>query len=179
MIPKKLEQKVDEYARQPHTIVLYPEEIPGEGVGIEILEFKGCISSGDTFEEALQHIFEAKKQWIRLTLKNGNTIPAPIETSGEKKILLRMPGSYYYKILKEAKADGVSLNQKINLIIAEHIGEIKHSISSYNMDENPHENITYTFIGFTGGSECQEKVLKKYQNQVPSNILKCQKQLAG
>ena len=79
-----LDQKIEKYFNQPHTIVLYPERISGEGIGVEILEFKGCISSGDDFEEALQHIFEAKKQWIRLTLERGGDIPLPICVSGKK-----------------------------------------------------------------------------------------------
>ena len=43
----------------------------------EIMEFPGCIASGDTAIETLNNLEEAAKSWIIAALDRNKTYPAP------------------------------------------------------------------------------------------------------
>ncbi|NPV53166.1 MAG: hypothetical protein HPY71_06540 [Firmicutes bacterium] len=46
---------------------------------MEIPELPGCISQGDTVDEALAMINDAKKGWLEIALEDGRAIPQPDE----------------------------------------------------------------------------------------------------
>ncbi|WP_315969533.1 type II toxin-antitoxin system HicB family antitoxin [Rubeoparvulum massiliense] len=74
------------------------------------LELDGCQSNGDTLEELLQNIEEAKLGYLEAKIDTGMIILEPKEDySG--KINLRMPKSLHRKLAIEAELEGVSLNQ--------------------------------------------------------------------
>lgn len=78
----------------------------------QILEFDGCQSTGDTFEEAYNNLKEAMKGWIEEKLEGGFEVPLPIgynDFSG--KFIVRIPKSLHYRLSVEAEQEGVSLNQ--------------------------------------------------------------------
>jgi predicted RNase H-like HicB family nuclease len=79
---------------------------------IEYPDLKGCFSTGDTLEEAIQLSCDAKKAWIETALAENIDIPAPKiinEFSGNFK--LRMPKSLHKSLANAAKEEGVSMNQ--------------------------------------------------------------------
>lgn len=58
-----------------HVNVFYSEE--DEGYIADIPDLKCCSAFGNTPEEALHEVLEAKKAWIESALSNGKTVPKP------------------------------------------------------------------------------------------------------
>jgi len=116
MIKKNLEY----YLGLPYKIVFYPAE--EGGYAIEIPELPGCISQGQTLEEAYEMIQDAKRGWIDLALQNGETIPEPTREEYSGKFNVRMPKSLHRTLVAKAKEENVSLNQYINYQLARGVG---------------------------------------------------------
>lgn len=94
----------------------------------EIPDLPGCISDGDTREEAFQSIEDAKKAWIETAIEEGRPIPKPKPIDDEDdysgKFTLRLP-KYIHKLLTEhANTQNVSLNQYVLSLICFHLGEL-------------------------------------------------------
>jgi antitoxin HicB len=67
----------------------------------------GCY--GQTSEEALKDLEDAKHLYFQAALASNFTVPEPIETlSGQLKI--KLPKSLHRELAKEAQREGVSLN---------------------------------------------------------------------
>ena len=52
---------------------------PSEGYLGEVLELPGCLTAGETPEEALSNLTEAMTVWIESALQHGDVIPEPTE----------------------------------------------------------------------------------------------------
>jgi len=77
-----------------------------------VLEFEGCQSTGDTYQEAFEGLTEAMQGWIATKLDAGCPIPAPSESDGYSgKFLVRIPKSLHAQLAAMAQKEGVSLNQ--------------------------------------------------------------------
>lgn len=66
---------VQDYLKLNYPITLYPE--PDGGYSVAILDLPGCLSQGDTLEEAMNNITEAKTAWIETAWDCGDEIPLP------------------------------------------------------------------------------------------------------
>ena len=110
-----------EILRKPYARVLVPES---DGTfRAEVVEFPGCIASGDTAIEALAALENVATSWLDATLARGQAIPEPIESVEHSgKLVLRLPKSLHAKAAYAAKRDGVSLNQFIVSSVAEQVG---------------------------------------------------------
>jgi predicted RNase H-like HicB family nuclease len=64
-----------DYLNLHYPITFYPE-IEG-GYTVIIQDLPGCISTGETIQEAMDNILEAKQQWLEMALKYGDSIPLP------------------------------------------------------------------------------------------------------
>lgn len=118
----KLAKSPEEYLKQPYSRVLIPDEKTGTFTA-EILEFPGCISQGDTAQEAYERLEEAAKGWIEAGLDLGQEIPPPALVHGYSgKFALRLPKSLHCQAARAAERDGTSLNQFIVTALAEKIG---------------------------------------------------------
>lgn len=99
----------------------------GGGYLIEFPDLSGCISDGETVEEALANGQDAVKSWLACARKNGDPIPKPSLSARDHKyngkILQRIPKSLHAKIAQRAKLEGVSLNQLVLAMIAEGLGQ--------------------------------------------------------
>ncbi len=116
----------DLYLKKPYTRILIPET-DGTFRG-EILEFPGCIATGDTPAEALSALEDTAGAWLAAALANGQTIPAPIEANDfSGGLALRLPRSLHKKAARMAERDGVSLNQLVVASVAEYVGERSNS----------------------------------------------------
>ncbi|MBD2150174.1 type II toxin-antitoxin system HicB family antitoxin [Pseudanabaena sp. FACHB-1277] len=69
--PKTLE----EYLNLNYPITLYPE--PDGGYTVMIVDLVGCLSQGDSLEEAVANIQEAKHAWLETAWECGDDIPLP------------------------------------------------------------------------------------------------------
>lgn len=85
---------------------------------VEIEELPGCMSEGDTEEEALKMIEDAKKAWISVALKRKIKIPEPAKDEFSGKLNVRMPKFLHRKLSYKAKKEGVSLNTLISTTLS-------------------------------------------------------------
>lgn len=84
----------------------------------EIEELSGCMTEGDTKEEALEMIEDAKKGWLEVALKRKISIPEPMQDEFSGKLNLRLPKFLHRKLSHQAKQEGVSLNTLISSTLA-------------------------------------------------------------
>jgi predicted RNase H-like HicB family nuclease len=104
---------VQEYMRLPYNYLVKPiQDESGSYFHASVLEFKGCQSTGETFQEAYDGLLEAMEGWIETKLENGFTIPVPLDSDKfSGKFLLRLPKSLHAHLAIEAEKEGISLNQ--------------------------------------------------------------------
>jgi predicted RNase H-like HicB family nuclease len=103
---------LDFYLKLKYPVTLIPAEEGGYAVEIE--DLPGCYSQGETVEEAIEMIEEARQLWMESMYEDGQEIPLPsseVEYSG--KFNVRVPASLHRKLAKLAVKEGVSLNQYI------------------------------------------------------------------
>ena len=75
-------------------------------------DLPGCITCGETEEEALKNILDAKKAWLEAALEENIEIPEPdsLEAySGQFK--LRLPRSLHRSLAEHSQREGISMNQ--------------------------------------------------------------------
>jgi predicted RNase H-like HicB family nuclease len=70
-----IETRVQTILRRPYHRVITGE--PVEGYLGEVLELPGCLTAGETPEEALRNLDEAMAVWIESALVHGDPIPEP------------------------------------------------------------------------------------------------------
>ena len=84
-----------------------------------VVELPGCMTEGDTPEEAADMIQDALAGWLEVALEDGRPIPEPQKTetySGH--FVLRVPRTLHQQLVEAAEQEGVSLNQFINVTLA-------------------------------------------------------------
>jgi predicted RNase H-like HicB family nuclease len=101
------------YRRLPYNYIIQPNtDESGTYFYATVLEFDGCQSTGDTYQEAYDGLMEAMEGWIESKLEGGFAIPKPIDTQTfSGKFVLRIPKSLHAKLAISAQREGVSLNQ--------------------------------------------------------------------
>lgn len=102
---------VDYYMELPYRMEIIPDNEEG-GFVASFPDLPGCITVGDTIEDVIQNIVDAKRAWLESELEIGATIPEPEdlkEYSGQFK--LRLPKSLHRQLAEHSKSEGVSMNQ--------------------------------------------------------------------
>jgi predicted RNase H-like HicB family nuclease len=109
----KIERKpLDFYLSLKYPVTLIPDETGGYAVEIE--ELPGCFSQGETVEEAMLMIDDARRLWLESAYEDGLDIPLPSnETEFSGKFNVRVPVSLHRKLHRLAGKEGVSLNQYV------------------------------------------------------------------
>jgi predicted RNase H-like HicB family nuclease len=74
-------QPLEYYLRLNYPITLYPDSEDG-GYVAEIKDLPGCLTQGETLEEVVENINEARELWIETTYESGGQIPQP-STEGD------------------------------------------------------------------------------------------------
>jgi antitoxin HicB len=98
-------------------------EDEGGGYLIEFPDLPGCMSDGETIEEAIVNGEDAKRCWIAAMKEAGRPIPPPSVEPVESysgKWQLRAPKSLHRRL---AEREGVSLNTLAVTLLAEGLGE--------------------------------------------------------
>ena len=127
---------VSEILKRPYARMVLPD---ADGTfTAEIVEFPGCIASGDNAADALANLDEVAADWIAAAVEQGQDIPEPVDASGYSgKLVLRMPKGLHKRAALFAERDGVSLNQFIVASLAEAVGERAKSVS-YTVQPQAH-----------------------------------------
>ena len=82
-------------------------------------DLPGCITCGETEEEALKNALDAKKAWLEAALEENIEIPEPdsLEAySGQFK--LRLPRSLHRALAEHSQREGISMNQYCLYLLA-------------------------------------------------------------
>jgi predicted RNase H-like HicB family nuclease len=58
-----------------HYVAIVEEE--GKAVGVRFPELPGCVSAGDTLDEAMMNAAEALELWAEAMIESGQEIPPP------------------------------------------------------------------------------------------------------
>lgn len=107
----------------PYIIRLLTED-DGGGFLIEFPDLPGCISDGETIEEAIENGEDALNCWIQAAKEAGRVIPEPGEFSHQSgKWVQRVPRSLHLQLTQQAKAEGVSLNTLVVSMLSESLGK--------------------------------------------------------
>lgn len=119
--PREQAPEVASYLRGQYVRMIIPNAEEG-GYLAEVLELPGCVTDGDTPEEAYRNLEEAMAGWIKASLDTNRPIPDPVgirEYSGH--FPLRMSTELHRVAALRAMQEGVSLNQWIAAAIAEKV----------------------------------------------------------
>lgn len=104
-------KKIEDYMNLPYKVELIPDLEEG-GYAASIPDLPGCLTVGDTVDEAYKNVMDAKYAWLCTALENGVSIPEPSKEenySGQFK--LRLPKSLHRLLAEASKREGVSMNQ--------------------------------------------------------------------
>jgi antitoxin HicB len=96
-------------------------EDEGGGWLITFPDLPGCMSDGETPEDAIKNGEDALKRWIQACKDTERDIPEPGD-SGSGKFITRIPKSLHARLISRAKQEGVSMNALVSSFIAECIG---------------------------------------------------------
>lgn len=92
----------------------------GGGYLVEYPDFPGCMSDGETIEEAITNGREALRDCTEVLKESGRKIPQPSVEAAQWR--QRLPRTLYSKLTRQAENEGVSINSLVAAIIAEAIG---------------------------------------------------------
>ena len=100
----------------------------GEGGGylIEFPDLPGCMSDGETIEQAVANGVDAKDAWIAAMREAGRTVPPPTADAAETysgKWVVRAPKSLHRGLAERARQEGVSLNALAVSMLAHGLGQ--------------------------------------------------------
>ena len=126
-----VDSQVADLMALPYTRMLIPD--PDEGGFIaEVLELPGCLSQGETVEEAFANLEEAMSGYLAASLEAAKTIPEPVglkEYSG--RFPLRISSDLHRSSALRAMSEGVSLNQWIGQALAEKLAGSAPAAAKY------------------------------------------------
>lgn len=109
---------IDEYMKLPYKMEIIPDTEEG-GFVVSFPDLPGCLTIGDTVEEALKSADDAKRAWLEAAIEDGVVINEPDDIerySGQFK--LRIPKSLHKSLSEHSKAEGISMNQYCLYLLA-------------------------------------------------------------
>lgn len=96
---------IEEYMKLPYKMEIVPDIEEG-GYVVSFPDLPGCLTIGDTVEEAIKNAEDAKYAWFEAAMEDGTVINEPddIENySGQFK--LRIPKSLHKSLSEHSKAE--------------------------------------------------------------------------
>lgn len=86
----------------------------------KIAELPGCITEGDTADQALKMIRDAQRAWLKSALADRTPIPEPHpqKENLSGRFLVRVPRSLHDALVAQARRENVSLNQFVNVTLS-------------------------------------------------------------
>lgn len=97
----------------------------GGGYLITFPDLPGCMSDGETVEEAMVNGRDAFSAWMSARAHLGKAIPKPVrhgESAEPVGMMQGLPRSLHLKLVARAKAEGVSLDTLVTMLLTEGIG---------------------------------------------------------
>ncbi len=95
----------------------------GGGYLIEFPDLPGCMSDGETIDEAIKNGKDAILAWIDAAKEMNRIIPKPGQLENQSgKWVQRVPKSIHLQLVSKAKEEGVSLNTLVIMLLAQSLG---------------------------------------------------------
>ena len=134
--------KARDYLRKPYVRSVVPES---DGTfRAEIMEFPGCIATGNTAAEALAKLEDVAESWLESAIAKKQKLPEPVEeVAYSGKLVLRLPKTLHRKAAHAAMRDSVSLNTFIVNSLAQYVGG---RASSSDVANVPVANLASVFV---------------------------------
>jgi len=88
-------------------------------------DLPGCMSDGETIEEAIINGRDAFSAWISARVHMGKPIPKPTrhgESAELVRLMQRLPRSLHANLVARAKTEGTSLKTLVTILLAEGLG---------------------------------------------------------
>lgn len=102
---------IDAYMALPYRIEIIPDVDEG-GYVVSYPDLKGCLTTGETIEEALANGENAKREWLTAAIEDGYPIPDPSsDESYSGQFKLRIPKSLHRQLAMQSRKEGISMNQ--------------------------------------------------------------------
>ncbi|NLJ74927.1 MAG: type II toxin-antitoxin system HicB family antitoxin [Firmicutes bacterium] len=104
----------------------------GDGGGwiAYVPELEGCLTDGETPDEAYNNLKEVLALWLEVARETEKNIPAPRihdEPRHSGRIVLRMPKNLHTILAAQAEQEGVSLNQYMVSLLSYNAGRFEQS----------------------------------------------------
>lgn len=96
-------------------------EEEGGGWLLSFPDLPGCMSDGETPEEAIANGRDALETWIKAMEEAGREIPKPEELPSGK-FVARVPRSLHARLSARARQEGVSMNALVASFLSESLG---------------------------------------------------------
>ena len=103
-------EKVERYMAKPYRIDMRRSDW---GWYIKVPDLPGCMSQGETPDEAFEMIQEAQRLWFQVALEDGRPIPEPQDEEEDEaggRLIVRLPKTIHRQLAQAADTEGVSLN---------------------------------------------------------------------
>jgi antitoxin HicB len=98
----------------------------GGGYLIEFPDLPGCMSDGESVEDAIKNGRDAFICWMDAAKEAGRNIPKPGELEKQSgKWVQRVPKTIHLRLVQKAKEEGVSLNILVISMLSENLGKQK------------------------------------------------------
>ena len=94
----------------------------GGGFLITWPDLPGCMSDGESVDEAIANGRDAFKMWMETHVEQSRDIPQPGSVGSSGKFVQRVPKSLHTRLAAYAKSEGVSMNTLVATMLAENLG---------------------------------------------------------
>jgi predicted RNase H-like HicB family nuclease len=104
-------------------------EVDGGGYLITFPDLPGCMSDGETIDQAIANGRDAFSAWMSARAHMGKPIPRPTrhgEGVAPVRLMQRLPRSLHASLVARAKMEGTSLNTLVTMLLAEGLGKREH-----------------------------------------------------
>ena len=104
-------KKIEDYVDLPYKMEIVKDLDEG-GYVVSFPDLPGCLTVGETIEEAIKNAEDAKRTWLEAAIEEQIEISIPEKKekySGQFK--LRIPKSLHRILAEQSKREGISMNQ--------------------------------------------------------------------
>jgi antitoxin HicB len=115
-------KNMDEQFKYPFEISHLSDE-EGGGYLISFPDLPGCISDGDSIEEAINNGIDAMNSWLETAQEFNDPISEPFSSKASGRFVQRIPKSLHVRLAARAKQEGVSMNALVTSILSESMGK--------------------------------------------------------
>ncbi len=113
-----IDERIKYYFGLPYTIQLIRNE---DGTYFaSIKELPGCMTEGDTQQEALEMLDDAKLAWLEIAIEDGEGISLPESMVVKRysgRFNVRLPKGLHRRLAEDAEAENVSLNSFVTSLL--------------------------------------------------------------